>query len=98
MISPESIRPELGCHAMAGAISKRRLSSVTRTVILPDPGWVGFTEGRVPSASVAALAASPAAENLRKSRLVRCADIFASYYLSRCELESHTCQITCVGH
>src|SRR6266849_8191205 len=74
MISPESF-PELVRHAKAGAISNRRFSSVTRTVISRERGPVGSGEGRVPIAWVAALAASPAAENLRKSRLVRCVDI-----------------------
>src|SRR5438132_9286402 len=75
MISPESFRPELGRHAKAGATSNRRLSSVTRTVISLERGLPAFREGRAPSASVAALAANPAAENLRKSRLVRCVGI-----------------------
>src|SRR6266542_4851722 len=74
MVAPESSRPELGRHAEAGATSNRRLSSVTRTVISPAE-LPAFREGRAPSASVAALAASPAAENLRKSRLVRCVGI-----------------------
>src|SRR6266567_679072 len=75
MICPESFRPELCRHARAGPLSKRRLSSVTRTVISLEPGLPASRQGLAPSASVAALAASPAAENLRKSRLVRCVDI-----------------------
>jgi hypothetical protein len=58
-----------------GACSKRRLSSVTRTEISPAPRSAEPREPQAGSAFGAALAASPAADNLRKSRLVCSVDI-----------------------
>src|SRR5271170_2015414 len=73
MVSAEGAL-ELCRHARAGALSKRRFSAVTRTVISPMAGLAGRSElaavephaGR---ASAAAPAANPAADNLRNSRL-----------------------------
>jgi len=67
-------RLELCRHDRAGAISKRRFSAVTRTVISPVAGFAeprefAAEEPHAGRASAAAFAASPAADNLRKSRL-----------------------------
>src|SRR4029077_8591654 len=59
-------------QARAGARSKSRFSSVTRTVISLAPG--GDEEG-APQEGSAVLAASPAADNFRKLRLVCAADM-----------------------
>src|SRR5258708_2584610 len=75
MTFPEGFWPELGRHARVGARSKRRFSSVTRTAISPEAGLGEPAEAQAGSDSVAALAASPAADNLRKSRLGRALSI-----------------------
>src|SRR5437868_10797413 len=82
MLSAEGSR-EFGRQAMAGAGSKRRFPEVTRTAISPPPGLADASEPQAGTASLAARAASPVADNFRKSRLVRPVDIFASQESAR---------------
>src|SRR5271163_3482338 len=81
MVSPEDT-PELGFHARVGALSKRRFSSVTRTAIslaagAAERGKAGSRKLAAGKTSTVAPTANPAADNLRKSRLV-CSAIFPS--------------------
>src|SRR5258705_36982 len=92
MVSVEGC-PEPGRHARAALLSKRRFLSVTRTVISPAPGLAGGMEAHAVATSATAPAANPAADILRKSRLVLSVDIFLLHQIRYCELESHACQI-----
>ncbi|MGA7925268.1 MAG: hypothetical protein WCA20_04670 [Candidatus Sulfotelmatobacter sp.] len=72
--------------------SKRRFSSVTQTAISSASELAERREPQAGSASATAPAANPAADVLRKSRLVLAVEISASEQLD-CEQESHACQI-----
>src|ERR1043165_1988253 len=93
MVASERFCPRLSRHVTDGALAKRCFSSVTQTVISPEPP-AAEGEDVIPSAGLVALIASPVAVNFMKSRLVRSVDISSPKTKSRSEPESHVCQIT----
>src|SRR5260370_5359366 len=85
-------RAETWRHAIADAFSKRRFSSVIRTLISAALGVAEPKLAQAGAASATAPAANPALDIFRKSRLELLVDIFASSK----DQESHACQIILV--